>query len=183
VTLEASTPAACYVVTGPMAAGKTTVAGALAGRFERSAHVRGDAFRRWIVRGRDPISPSLGEEAMRQLALRWRLAATVADAYWREGFTAVVQDIYAGEALRQLVDRLEAHPLFVVVLTPRADVVAAREATRSKSGYTEGWEVASHCEAFVRETPRLGLWIDTSELTVDATVEAILGSLPDARVR
>ncbi|MDQ0761187.1 putative kinase [Streptomyces canus] len=40
------------LVTGVMAAGKSTVAQALAERLPRAAHVRGDVFRRMIVSGR-----------------------------------------------------------------------------------------------------------------------------------
>ena len=40
-----------FVITGAMAAGKTTVAKALAQRFPRSAVVGGDVFRRMIVKG------------------------------------------------------------------------------------------------------------------------------------
>ena len=43
------------VVTGIQAAGKSTIAQALAERLERSVHLRGDVFRRMIVSGRaDP---------------------------------------------------------------------------------------------------------------------------------
>jgi adenylylsulfate kinase-like enzyme len=35
-----------YLITGPMAAGKTTVARLLAARFSRGVHVDGDVFRR-----------------------------------------------------------------------------------------------------------------------------------------
>jgi predicted kinase len=49
-----------FVVTGVMAAGKSTVADLLARRFARGAHLRGDVFRKMIVTGRDPISPGLG---------------------------------------------------------------------------------------------------------------------------
>jgi dephospho-CoA kinase len=44
-----------FVITGVMAAGKSTVADLLARRFDRGVHVRGDVFRKMIVTGRDPI--------------------------------------------------------------------------------------------------------------------------------
>jgi predicted kinase len=53
-----------FVVTGVMASGKSTVAELLARRFARGVHLRGDVFRKMIVTGRDPISPSLGSEAI-----------------------------------------------------------------------------------------------------------------------
>lgn len=175
-------PAVGFVVTGVMAAGKSTVAELLARRFERGVHVRGDLFRKMIVRGRDPITPELGDEALRQLDLRQRIAASVANDYWRDDFTVVLQDVYAGAGLANVVGRIEISPLYVVVLNPRPDVVAAREQQRTKSGYGE-WDVESLCASFAEETPHIGLWLDTSELTPDETVEKILLQRRDARVR
>ena len=54
---------AVYLITGIQAAGKSTVAQALAERLPRAAHVRGDAFRRMIVSGGVPMTPDAGEEA------------------------------------------------------------------------------------------------------------------------
>jgi chloramphenicol 3-O-phosphotransferase len=175
-------PAIGFVITGVMAAGKSTVAEALAQRFARGVHVRGDVFRTMIVRGRDPITPELGEEALRQLDLRQRIAASVANDYWRDDFTVVLQDIYAGGALPNVVGRLEISPLYVVVLHPPPDVVAARERQREKTGYG-AWDVDEFCASFEAETPRIGLWLDTSELSPDETVDEILRRRLDARVR
>jgi cytidylate kinase len=175
-------PAVGFVITGVMASGKSTVAEALAQRFERGVHLRGDVFRKMIVRGRDPISPELGDEALRQLDLRQRIAADVANDYWRDDFTVVLQDIYVGSALANVIGRLEISPLYVIVLNPRADVVAERERLREKTGYGE-WDVAALCATFEDETPRIGAWLDTSSLSPDETVDEILRRRHDARVR
>src|SRR5690349_1962044 len=118
-----------------MAAGKSTVAQALAERLPRAAHVRGDVFRRMIVSGRQEFEPGADDEGLAQLRLRYRLSAATADAYVREGFTAVVQDVLLGPALTEYVDLIGTRPLHVVVLAPRPEVVAAREAGRPKTGY------------------------------------------------
>lgn len=170
------------VVTGVMAAGKSTVAQALAERLPRSAHVRGDVFRRMVVGGRAEVTGELSPESMRQLELRHRLAAQVADGYADAGFTTVLQDIALGDQLVELVRAVRTRPRYVVVLAPRADVVARREAGRGKTGYGGGWTVAELDRALREETSRLGLWLDTSELTVTATVDAILADLPAAAV-
>ena len=175
-------PAVGFVITGVMAAGKSTVAELLAQHFERGVHVRGDVFRKMIVRGRDPITPELGDEALRQLDLRQRIAASVANDYWRDDFTVVLQDIYAGDGLANVVGRLEISPLYVVVLTPRPDVVTQREAQREKSGYQE-WDVEELYAHFVEHTARIGLWLDTSEMTPEQTVDEILLRRHEARVR
>jgi len=49
---ESQAPA-IYLITGPMAAGKSTVARLLASRFERGVYLEGDLFRRSIVAGRE----------------------------------------------------------------------------------------------------------------------------------
>jgi hypothetical protein len=171
-----------WVITGVMAAGKSTVADLLARRFDRAVHLRGDVFRKMIVSGRDPIAAPLGEEAIRQLALRQQLAVDAANRYWREQFTVVLQDIYLGVALTDVVAGLHISPLHVVVLAPRPDVVVARERSRDKTGYTD-WGPEELCAALESETPRIGLWVDSSELSPDETVEFLLEHRLEARVR
>src|SRR4051812_45947198 len=99
-----------------MAAGKSTVAQALAERLPRAAHVRGDVFRRMIVSGRAQYVPGAGSdgEARAQLRLRHRLSAATADAYAAAGFTAVVQDVLLGEDLTAYVELVRSRPLYVV---------------------------------------------------------------------
>jgi cytidylate kinase len=171
------------VVTGVMASGKSTVAQALAERLPRAAHVRGDVFRRMIVSGREEYLPgsAVGSEAETQLRLRRSLSAATADAYAAAGFTAVVQDVLLGEDLTAYLELVRSRPLYAVVLVPAPDVVAAREAGRPKTGYG-AWTVARLDAALRTETPRTGLWLDTSELTVTETVDAILAGTERARV-
>ncbi|WP_444852213.1 AAA family ATPase [Streptomyces sp. NPDC000229] len=156
-----------------MAAGKSTVAQALAARLPRAAHVRGDVFRRMIVSGRADMLPEAGDEALAQL-LRYRLSAATADAYAEQGFTAVVQDVVLGPELAAYTALVRTRPLYVVVLAPHPHAVAAREAGRAKTGYGGGWTPELLDRGLREETPRIGLWLDTSELTVEDTVDAIL---------
>jgi cytidylate kinase len=122
------------LITGPSAAGKTTVARLLAQRFERGVHLEGDLFRRAIARGRIEMTPDADDAALAQLELRYRIAAAAADVYAAAGFAVVHEDVVAAPA--------ELHRLF----TDR--------------------------------TPRIGAWLDTSEQTPEATVDAILAQLP-----
>nr|WP_281416201.1 AAA family ATPase [Deinococcus aestuarii] len=156
-----------------MASGKSTVAQALAERLPRSVHVRGDLFRRMIVSGRVDMTPDAGEEAWAQLRLRYRLAAQTALGYHASGFTPVVQDVILGPVLGDVTALYAAVPLRLVVLCPSPDVVAAREAGRHKRGYG-AFTPGDLDRALREETPRLGLWLDSSVLTVAGTVEAIL---------
>jgi chloramphenicol 3-O-phosphotransferase len=164
-----------------MAAGKTTVAGLLAGRFERGVHLEGDVFRRSVVSGRVEMEPDAGDEALAQLQLRYRLAAAAADSYREAGFAVVWEDVIAGQLLPQAVGLLRARPLHVVVLLPRPEVVAAREAGRADTGYG-AWSIDALYDGFARDTPRLGLWLDTSGQTPDETVDRILATAGETAV-
>ena len=170
------------VVTGIMAAGKSTVADLLARRWERGVHLRGDVFRRMIVTGQAPITPELSPEATAQLDLRYRLAAHAAEEYAGAGFAVVLQDVLLGPALPALLDRIRVRPLHLVVLAPDPEVVARREAGRAKTGYGDGWTPAVLDAALRDGTPRLGLWLDTSAQTPDQTVETILARLPESAI-
>lgn len=165
---------AVVLITGIQAAGKSTVAQALAERLPRSVHVRGDVFRKMVVGGRAEMTPDPSPEAVGQLRLRHRLTATVAGGYAAAGFTTVVQDIVLGEHLTEMVTAIEHRPLLVVVLAPSPDAVAARETARSKSAYRDLWTVRVLDAVLRDETPRLGLWLDTSDQTPAETVEEIL---------
>ncbi|MFN2418684.1 MAG: AAA family ATPase [Candidatus Limnocylindria bacterium] len=169
------------LITGIMGAGKSSVAQALAERLPRAAHVRGDAFRRMIVTGRAEMVPGANDEALTQLRLRYALAASVADGYAAARFTAVYQDIILGEDLPRVVASIRARPRFVVVLAPRAETALRRaELREGPSGYGE-W-TAEALDDLLRDTPRIGLWLDTSDLTVPETVDAILLRAVEARV-
>lgn len=110
----------------------------LAESFPRAVHVRGDAFRRFVVSGRVEPSPAMPDEALNQLMLRYRLAAATADAYARAGFLSVMQDIIVGRLLAQVVGMFTAPELFVVVLDPEPDATRTRESGRTKAGYVGG---------------------------------------------
>jgi predicted kinase len=172
-----------FLITGSMAVGKSSVAQGLAERLPKSVHLRGDVYRRMIVNGRAEMGFELSEEALEQLELRYRLALSTARFYLEAGFTVVYQDIIIGKALPQVVRTLADHPLYVIVLCPKADVVAARDAGRAKTGYATSSSVAAFDHVLHAETPRLGLWLDTSALTVEQTVDTILANLDKAKLR
>jgi chloramphenicol 3-O-phosphotransferase len=161
------------LITGIQAAGKSTVAQALAERLPRSVHLRGDIFRRCIVNGRVDMSPGADEEAWAQLRLRYRLAAATADTYADAGFAVIVQDVVLGDMLPWLVDQIRTRPRYVVMLAPRPEVVAAREAGRTKKAYGP-FTVEDLDRGLREETPHIGLWLDNSDQTVTETVDEIL---------
>ncbi len=160
-------------MTGVMASGKSTVAELLAAKLEKGVHLRGDVFRKMIVSGREEMCETPSEEAVRQLHLRYRLAADAARTYYENGFTVVLQDNYYGQELPRMAERFTGCKLRIVVLCPSVDAVKQREAQRGKTGYS-GFPVEALYNAFLRETPRIGFWLDTSNQTPEETVKAIL---------
>ena len=171
------------LITGIMAAGKSSVAQRLAERLPKSVHLRGDVFRRMIVNGRATMDIELTPEAYAQLRLRYRIAATTANLYLEHGFTVVYQDIVIGPDLAEVVQSLQHHPLHVVVLCPSPATAARRDAERNKTGYDDRGAVDAFDRVLRAETPRLGLWVDTSNLNVEETVDHILANLVPATVR
>ena len=115
-----------YLITGVMASGKSTTAEILAKKFPRAVHLRGDVFRKMIVSGREEMAENPSEEAVRQLHLRYELAAEAARRYWEAGFTVVLQDNYYGAEWPRMLERFNGLPLRAVVLCPPAGVVEAR---------------------------------------------------------
>jgi hypothetical protein len=154
------------------------VAQLLAERFEKSVHLRGDLFRRMIVNDRKEIHPNAGNHELDQLRLRYRLAAQSADTYFQAGFTVVVQDVAVGPMLHDFISYIKCRPLYVVVLCPNSSVVAHRESTRNKKGYGV-WTVEGLDRLLREETPRIGMWLDSSELTPEGTVEELIKRLQD----
>ncbi|WGX95813.1 AAA family ATPase [Nocardioides sp. L-11A] len=168
------------VVTGIMASGKSTVAQALAERLPKAVHLRGDVFRRMIVSGRLEVTPDLPVEAMHQLELRHRLAATVAAEYAAAGFTVAWQDVILGPTLGRVAGLLQGRDAGVVVLCPSPGVVTEREAGRAKTGYG-AWTPEDLDRGLRADTPRIGLWLDSSGLTVEETVDAVVARADETR--
>lgn len=165
-----------YLITGLMASGKSTVAQLLCERLAKSVHLHGDIFRRMIVSGREDMRENPPKEALEQLYLRYQLTADAAKTYFDHGFSVVVQDNYYGPALEHMVEFMGEYPVQVAVLCPDCETIRRREEGRGKTGYT-GFAVEPLYDSFMKETPRIGLWIDSSRLTPGETVDRIMEAI------
>jgi chloramphenicol 3-O-phosphotransferase len=97
------------------------------------------------------------------------------NTYHAAGFAVVVQDVIIGDALTEYTNLIHARPLIVVVLIPQIEIVASREAHRDKASYRESFDGIAELDAALRhETPRLGMWLDTSDQTPQETVDEIV---------
>ncbi|WP_245630551.1 AAA family ATPase [Granulicoccus phenolivorans] len=169
------------VITGAMAAGKSTVAQLLAQRLPQSVHVRGDAFRRMMINGGAEMTPNPPPAAIAQLQLRYKLASMVADEFASSGFDAIVQDVIIGRDLHRFIARISTPDRFLVVLSPTVSALEWREEQRQKAGYVY-FSAGALDHALRKETEHIGYWLDSSAQTPEETVADILENLELARV-
>lgn len=166
-------PARCsFLITGIPGSGKTTVAAALARRFPLAAHVDDDMLISMIVSGYRPPTIEGDREADRQILLRARNAALLIDSFAAAGIVPVFDDVVVRRShlnfYRQMV---KTNPFYVVVLAPSLEVALRRDQQRKKQA-AELWR---HLDEVLREELKdEGRWIDSSSLTIDETVDAIL---------
>ena len=134
-----------------------------------------------VINGRAEMSAEPSPAAFAQLRLRYDLAVRTADAYAAAGFDVVVQDVIIGPELAAFVARITTPERYLVVLAPDVAALERRERERSKTGYV-GFTPETLDHVLRQDTPRIGYWLDSSRLTPDETVDAILANLPAAAV-
>ncbi len=168
------------LVSGVPGSGKTTVSRSLAARFERSAHVEGDFVGdHFIVHGLVPPQGPSHEEAEAQLRLRRRNICLLTDSFLEAGFVTIVDDVIVSPSVLALYSQfLKAPVVALVQLNPSLEVIAARDHERDKQVFA----IWSHLHAELQRMPRIGLWVDSSSLSVEQTVDMIFDRLHVAEV-
>jgi hypothetical protein len=176
------------VVVGAQAAGKSSIARSLASRFDHGAFVEGDVLWKMIVGGAVDMSADPDPEAERQLALRYRHGALLCESFVSEGYVAVHAENIFGPAVEQHLRSLRC-ARSLVVLRPRPDVIERRERDRGTNAYRP-WvppggsvlDAIVRFDEWVADIPRIGLWIDSSDLTIEETVDVILDRWDEAAI-
>jgi predicted kinase len=175
---------ALFVISGVPASGKTTVGRLLAARLDKAVCVPGDSIRSMVVSGRADMRSGAGEAQLHQLLLRYQGALAVARVYLADGFDAVVEDVIIGPVLRKFLALVPVPEMHLVVLNPDASAVAERDRGRSRTAYGDGgWNIDELRDVLRFETARVGLWLDSSGLSAEQTVDRILGDPRGSLVR
>jgi len=92
----------------------------------------------------------------------------------------VLTDNIFGDFLEDFLDFVSPAPVHLVMLNPTADVLRQREAGRGKSGYDDAVTVDALWRSVNEDTPRMGLWLDTSRQSAVETADAVLDRLDEA---
>ncbi|MBT8197199.1 MAG: AAA family ATPase [Acidimicrobiia bacterium] len=163
------------LVTGIPGAGKTTVCREAAGLLPRAAHIEADALSDMVVGGRVLPGEEPEAESGAQLELRTRNVAALAENLLLAGFTVFIDDVVTGNhRLDGYLEALWVAPDEIVVLAPAVEVALSRDRHRPDKTVAERW---AHLDGRLRsELADVGVWLDTSEMSVTATVTAVLAA-------
>lgn len=161
-------PSRLVLISGAAADGRAAVGATLARSLPRAVHVDGEAIAAFVVSGAVPARLPLSRDALEQLYLRWSAAIGVAETYQQAGFDVVISDNVVGELFADFVDFVSPAPLHVVILCAPITRDAVEESVA---------QVAQ-----VAQTPRVGLWLDPSGMSVEVAVAQILDRLDEALV-
>ena len=166
-----------YVLTGAPGVGKSSVARALAGQFPRAFVIPMDDLREWVVSGREDPGPNWNDETTRQFDLAYAATADLADRYSQAGFAVIIEHVVFPPEEEKLRARLGDRKYRAVMLDCRAETNHHRNQTRT------GKNMNPHDLTPLIDHVRRGLqpaahWvrIDSTELTVEETVDRILRS-------
>jgi chloramphenicol 3-O-phosphotransferase/ADP-ribose pyrophosphatase YjhB (NUDIX family) len=173
------------ILTGPSAAGKSTIAGLLCMHAERATHIEVDLLRDMVIAGYASPHPGEGNpiRASEQVRLATANAVAVARNFSLAGYEVVVDDtIETTEALDDLLRGLAGvAPVYVFTLLPDEDTLSDRDEERSPD-----LQLGRRCldlrEIIATNGEQRGLRLDSSNMTRSETVAWILANREGARV-
>ena len=127
----------------------------------------------YLSPGEEPVA-----ESDAQLVLGAQNAALIADSFMAAGFTPLVDDVVLRMQLARYREVLSRWPIRLVVLAPTVEVAIERDRQRVEKHVADRF---AYLDDELREQMQgLGLWLDTSGLSVAQTVDAILQRADEA---
>lgn len=174
-----------WLITGVPSSGKSSVASVLAQREPRGLHIPVDELREWVVSGIAHPVPEWTAETGRQFALARAAATAVARIYASAGFAVAIDDvIFPAEADAAFVAPLTGFAVHKVLLRPRLKVALRRNAERTSKEFDTSVladTIRDLHQAMAAAPYAQAGWIifDNSDLSLDETVDAILGRIDE----
>jgi len=153
------------ILTGPPAAGKTTIGPLLAKQLERCAVIDVDQVRAMVVQPH--IAPWRGAAGMDQLRFGAHNACTLAQNFVAAGYAVVILDVLTDETAQLYRTALAAHQPTIVLLLPSLAEVLHRNQIRGQ------WLTDDEVELLYNWQENLHLYdrkIDNTHIPVDALV-------------
>ena len=170
-----------FVITGQLAAGKSTLARALLQRFQRGYHIGVDGIREMVVSGlASPLEWT--DETERQFGLAIRGAAALTRIYADAGFAVVIEGGLDPEQVEGALNEAGLRDRMVgMILHPPIDVALERNRQRRTKDFDtsilEG--VMREIDADLASEGQRDGWyrLDSGTQTVDDTVREVLDLL------
>ncbi|MBZ9711731.1 AAA family ATPase [Deinococcus multiflagellatus] len=169
-----------WVFSGSPGAGKTSVSRALLSRFPLGLHLPIDDLRELVVSGLAHPSLDHPPEAVRQFALARTAAAHHARLYAEAGFAVAIDDVLWPADVAPMAAQWTGLDVRPVRLFTTLEVAHHRNRTRTNKTY-DTQSLVPLIDGLYGQMPpeayRAAGWavVDSSQLTLDETVEAVLG--------
>ncbi len=167
-----------FLIMGTPASGKSTIAKALMQRFEKGVHIPVDDLRRMVVSGLSDMSFEVSPATLEQLRLAREATSSMARIYSDNEFAVAIDDFWYGNKPDEVYCQKIGQRIRRVLLLPDLEATLQRLYSRNPD---EG-SFKQILEAAIRQLhtdivahPKTNwLVIDSSQLSVEATVDIIL---------
>lgn len=166
-----------FWITGPPAAGKSTLCEALLARYDRGMCIPVDDLRLWVRSGLSESVPWT-DETERQFQIAEAATCAVARTYHEHGFAVVIDHCRNMPRLEQVSnEHLGDLPVLKICLLPDLEANLARNRDRTNKPFDHTWLIDTikfTNDRFRNDHLPGWLVIDNSNLTTEQTIDVIL---------